>query len=118
MKIRWQRNADAQAEAAENYYPRFEAWQPHNPVDNNWCLNIMRSAGDKEPTKVLALPSPEAVEEFVRGWLKGLAHCSDDNLPVIIHFLARDAQTACAAQMFPDSSESLRVRASTRVRSA
>jgi hypothetical protein len=118
MKIVWQRSTDGQAKSMEDHSPRFEACQPHSPVDNCWCLNIKRSAADEDPIKVLALPNPDAVEEFVKGWLNGLAHYSDSKLPVIIHHSARDPQTTRAAQMLPDSSESLRIRASTRVRSA
>ena len=112
MRIKWQRDADGQAKPVEDHYPRFEAWQPHSPVDNSWCLIIKRSAGDEDPIRVLALPSPEAVEEFVKGWLKGLANYSSNNLPATIHFAARDAQTARATQMSSDSSGSLRIRAS------
>jgi len=100
----------------EDHYPHFEAWQPHYPVDNSWCLSIKRSAGDKEPIKVLALPSPEAVEEIVKGWLKGLAHYSDNNLPVTIHFLARETQVALAAKAFSRPGGSLPIRTSTGVR--
>ena len=48
MKIKWQRGADGQAKPVEDHYPRFEAWQPHSPVDNSWCLIIKRSAGDED----------------------------------------------------------------------
>jgi len=117
MIIKWQMSADGQTKAVDDHYPRFEAWQPHNPVDNCWCLSIKRNAGDEDPIKVLALPSPEAVEELVAGFLKGSANYSDDNLSITIHFTPRETQTPCEAMMFPSPGESLRIHASTRVRS-
>lgn len=69
MTIEWQRNPDNWIGTTEINYPRFEAWQSDNPVNNCWCLNVTRSAG-QEPIRVRELPSSRAVETFVEGFMK------------------------------------------------
>ena len=101
MIVEWQRNTNDQAEATKIHYPRFEAWQPGNPVDDRWHLTIKRSATDQEPIKVRELPNPEAVEEFVAGFVTGLANYSDENPPIAIQFSARKAQTPREAKISP-----------------
>ncbi len=113
MRLKWQRIGDEQAEPAEDYYPRFEAWQPRNPVDDCWCLTVKRSASDQDPIRVLALPSPEAVEEFVEGWLQGSVYNSSDNLPLTIHFSTQEMQASSATESPAIPSRSLAVREST-----
>jgi len=99
MIVEWQRNTNDQTEGAKIHYPRFEAWQPVNPVDDRWLLTIQWSATDQEPIKVRELPDPEAVEEFVAGFLTGLANYRDENLSITIHFSARKAQTPREAKI-------------------
>ncbi len=69
MTVEWQRTADDRLETVENRYPQFKAWQSDNPANNCWLLNIRLSA-DREPIKIRELQSPEAVEEFVAGFLR------------------------------------------------
>ena len=76
MTAEWQRNADDRIETTKNHDPQFKVWQSHDPADNFWNLYIWQNA-DQEPIRVLGLQSPEAVEKFVRGFLKDSDYRAD-----------------------------------------
>jgi len=69
MAIAWQRNANGWIGTTGINYPRFEAWQSEESVDNCWCLNIKQNPG-QEPIEVGAFQSSLAIEEFVEGYLQ------------------------------------------------
>lgn len=69
MAITWQRNADNWIGTTKSNYPQFEAWQADCPADNCWCLKIKLNA-DQEPIKVGEFQGPDAIEDFVAGFLK------------------------------------------------
>jgi len=79
---------------AEIDYPYFEAWQSDDHGGNGWCLNIKPNAG-QEPIEIRGLPSPGAVEGFVKGFLKRPGIRSDVSLSVTIHFPAQEMRMLC-----------------------
>ena len=69
MAIKWQKTTDYWLGTAKAPYPRFEAWQSNDAVDNCWCLNNIRDAG-QEPVQIREIQDSGALVEFVEGFLK------------------------------------------------
>ena len=68
MAVELVKRPDCWTGTTEIAYPRFEAWQSNDDIDNCWCLNIRRSAG-QEPITVRKLQSLGAAVEFIKGFL-------------------------------------------------
>ena len=69
MAIKWQEKPDCWLGTTKTPYPRFEAWQSKNAVDNCWCLNIIQGT-DQEPVEIREIQNSRAVAEFVEGFLE------------------------------------------------
>ncbi len=69
MAIESVKRPDCWTGTTEITYPKFEAWQSNNDIDNCWCLDIIRRAG-QEPITVLKLQSLGATVEFMKGFLE------------------------------------------------
>ena len=73
MAIKWQEKPDYWLGATEAPYPKFEAWQSTDAVDNRWCLKIIRGAGF-EPIEISDIEYAEALAEFAEGFLEERTH--------------------------------------------
>jgi hypothetical protein len=69
MAIKWQEKPDYWLGATKAPYPRFEAWQSNDAVDNGWCLNIIRGA-DLEPVEIREIQNSRALAAFAEGFLE------------------------------------------------
>ncbi len=69
MAIKWHEKPDYWLGTTKTPYPRFEAWQSNDTVDNRWCLNVIQGA-DQEPVEIRGIQNSRALAGFVEGFLQ------------------------------------------------
>ncbi len=83
MRIRWQESDYCWHGAPKTVFPRFEAWRTNEPVEDPWCLNMIKSPNAR-PIKVRHLQSLDAAKEFARGLLAEFDYVPDKSVPATV----------------------------------